>query len=95
MHANPFTADNALPKDFVAIPSQLQELFVHPWVLNVPENEKDYISSKSDQTLPQRLLAEVLPSNQTRTISAPTPVSNTTNTTSPGNSAFGQAQGNS
>jgi hypothetical protein len=49
MDLNPFTADNHLPKDFVHIKSQLVDLFVHPWVLNVPEVETDFVSGDSTQ----------------------------------------------
>jgi hypothetical protein len=39
----PFTEKNPLPKDFVNITSQLEDLFVHPWALNVPLNEHSYL----------------------------------------------------
>jgi hypothetical protein len=47
----PFTADNPLPKDFVEFTSQLADLFVHPWALNVPMKESEYLLTKEGKKL--------------------------------------------
>ena len=51
MNKEPFTAANPLPKDFVDVCSQLADLFVHPWALNVPEKESDYLKTAEGQKL--------------------------------------------
>jgi hypothetical protein len=48
MQEVPFTGENPLPKEFVNITWQLEDLFVHPWALNVPQNEKEFWSTLPD-----------------------------------------------